>query len=664
MSNPDKIADILRKASKAYYNTDQIIITDQEFDNLRSYLRSISPNHPFFNEVGAPVGHRDEIDLIGFMGSQLKVKTEKEAKEWFDTYNQPELIVSDKMDGSSVEVVFIDGKLTRVVTRGNGKKGLAITKNALLWTGLPHNIKAKGQLVVRGEAQLSVSNWKTYYSKTANPRNAGNGIVICDKESNRNRHISFNAFDITHSEVIFKKQSYKFKILKELGFNVVRWFRCKTWHDLIECRKQYIANRSKLDFEIDGMILAIEDLEVQKNAGFADGGTRPKGQRAFKFDTDRGVTTVTDIELTVGSTGKIVPTAVLNPIRLAGTTVTHCLLNNFDYIKNLGVNIGSKVLIEKAGDIIPHCIAVLNIQYKCSKCGFLSDYLGQENHDCDNKTLLAVDADYYQPPNVWRSKNGNDYELIKEGSDWKIVDNNCDELVFVRIKAWINKLGIKQLGDSALTALIDSGMVKEIPDLYSLDVNKISELSIGNGVIGSNANKIITEINKTRVLTIDNFIGSLSIKHLGRSRASLLIEKGFNSIDSYFKANTASFVGMPCSDTGTYGIDVANEIYNSLQNRKLIIEKLSNIIQISSQNNITKNGKLSGMILCFTGCRPSNSLQEMLEKEGATIKSSATKDLTHLVCKDKHTTSNKAKKAKNNGAEIIEMIDLEELLTE
>lgn len=633
MPTPDQIADYLRKASDAYYNTGKTIMSDAEFDKLRDHLKSVDPNHSFFTEVGAPISeHRDEVKLLIHMGSQNKAKTIDEMKEWFNKYNNPEVIISDKADGSSVEVVYKNGKLWRASTRGDGVTGLDITRNAKLWRGLPKQIDIKKQVVVRGEAQLSISNWREHYSSTANPRNAGNGIIVCDTDYSRNEHITFRAFDISHPEVSFEKQSHKFTVLKDLGFNTVRWFYAKTWEDLCKCREHYEKERSELEFEIDGMIVALEDLSEQEKAGYSDGGTRPKGQIAFKFNAETAETEVIDIDLTLGHTGKVVPTAVLKPIQLAGTTVKHILLNNFQYIKDLGLNIGDTIEVEKGGDIIPHCRQVIK---------------------------KGPNQGYYLPPDNWKG-----YPIVRDGRDYKVTDEDCPDLNFQRIKNWVKKLSIKYLGDNALMSLIDSGMVKEIPDLYSLDANEVSKLPVGNGVIGENASKIIKEIDKTRELTIDRFIGSLSIKHLGRSRAALLIDKGFDNIDYYLNADASNFVGMPCSDTGTYGRDVAVEIYESLKKRRQIIGKLKNIIKIDGpeEKMMTAEGKLSGMLFCFTGCRPNDALKQSMEDEGAVIKSSVTKDLTHLVCKDKNSTSNKAKKARERGVEVIGLEDLEEMM--
>lgn len=627
----NEIVSQLKKWDDAYYNG-QSVVDDSVYDKLRDYLKSIDPDNCYFNTVGFAVpSHREEVDLIIHMGSQLKVNTEKEACDWFNKYGGQEVVVSDKLDGSSMEVVYRDGKLWRIATRGSGKRGMAITKNGRLWSGLPHTINVKGECVVRGEAQMSVTVYNNHFSGMANPRNAGNGITVSDSDYERNKYLSFHAFDIVHPDIEFKKQSHKFKTLESLGINTVRWFRCRTWEDLVKCRSHYEADRSKLDFEIDGMIVALEDLEVQKDAGYADGGTRPRGMRAWKFSAEKANTEVVSIDLTLGHTGRVIPTATLKAVKLAGTTVTHCLLNNFQYVEQLDLNVGDIVEVEKAGDIIPHI----------------------------NRVVKKNSSGPFLPPNEWKG-----YPLVKEGRDWKVVDEDCPDLNFQRIRNWVNKTGIKQLGDNALMSMIDNGLVKDINDLYSLNENEVALLPVGKGKIGNNAKKILKEIDKTREMPIDLFIGSLSIKHLGRSRAALLVDHGFDNIDYYLNVDTSNFVGMPCSDTGKYGQETANEIYESLNKRRDLILRLRDHVKILQPNKKVTDGRLSGKSFCFSGVRMKPDQKEKFDNAGGEEKKGVSKGLDYLVLKDPASTSSKAEKARKLGIAIISIDDLESMISD
>lgn len=631
MSKNKQIIDRLRAASDAYYNNEQPLMTDSEFDKLREELKNLDPDNDFFNEIGAAVpSHRSEVDLFMHMGSQNKAKDVEDMKAWFDKYSPDCVLVSDKLDGSSMEAVYNDGKLTRVATRGNGKRGMDITKNAKLWKDLPHKLKVTGTVIIRGEAQLSASAWRTHFPDLANPRNGGNGITVCDSDYERNKHIIFHAFDLVHPEKEFETHVEKFKTLEDLGFKTARYSLCKSWAELETLRSKYEQERLSLDFEIDGIVVSINNLSIQESLGFAEGGSKPKGQIAWKFDTDKAETKVTEINLTLGHTGKVIPTATVEPVHLAGTTVTHCLLNNFDYIQELNLNVGDIVEIEKGGDIIPHI----------------------------NRVIHKNTSGPFLPPVDWKG-----YPLIKEGRDWKVVDEDCPDLNFQRIKNWISKTNIKQLGDTALTAMVDGGMVRDIDDLYTLNVNEVSELEVGNGKIGNNAKKISKEIDKTRSMDIDTFIGSLSVKHLGRSRAALLIGHGFATLDSYLKATEDSFIGLPCSAVGKYSPDVAVEIYKSLTIRMNLIERLSNHITINPIKEKVTGGKLSESSFCFSGVRMNKDQKEMFDSLGGMEKKSVSKDLTYLVLKDPTSTSSKAEKARKLDVKILSMSEFEDLLT-
>jgi len=663
MPSITQIVEQLKKFDDHYYNG-QALASDETYDKLRDHLKQIDPNNSYFKTVGAVVSHRDEVELMMHMGSQNKAKNQKEMEKWFTKYDKPEVIVSDKLDGSSIEVVYLNGRLWRVATRGSGTHGLEVTRNARLWKGLPHSVEVEDKLIIRGEAQLSVSDWKNNFSETANPRNAGNGIVVCDTNYERNKYIAFHAFDIVHPHINFVDHAQKFKELSNLGFNTVRNYHCKCWEELLKCRSHYDNDRMSLEFEIDGMVVTINDIEKYDSLGYSDGGTRPRGSIAWKFESEKGITRVSDIELTVGSSGKIIPTAVLDPIKLAGTTVTHCLLNNFDYIERMGVNVGDQVVIQKAGDIIPNMVAVVGVEYECLGCGYIGDHKKQKIHDCSNKSsLVAINKDFYREPKFWRSSDGTEYPVTKVGSDCWIYDENCAEFSFARIKQWISKTGIKYLGDSVLMAMIKNGLVNDIDNLYKIDESSICQLQIGNGKLGSNGKKILSEIDQTREMTIDLFIGSLSIKHLGRSRAALLIDHGFDNIDKYLNANQSDFVGLPCSDTGTYGQDTANEMYESLRKRYDLITNLRKHISISSANDEISSGKLSGETYCLSGVRMTPDEKEKFKELGGEEKSNVSKGLTCLVLKDvSSSSSNKAEKARKLGIKIIDVDQFRNLL--
>lgn len=367
----NKITEALNKADSAYYNTGKALMSDADYDKLKDKLRKLDPNNAVFTKVGAKVeAHRSEVKLLMHMGSQNKANTDEEFFKWYDKTGG-QVVISDKQDGSSMEIVYKDGKLNRVSSRGDGITGLDLTQNALLWSNLPKTININGQLIVRAEAYMNISVWKERFSDSANPRNCCNGLVSrkTDEEKD-NQHVRIAAFDIVHPTINFKTQLDKFNTIRELGFDTVRYFVASTVLQIKAIRTEYIESRSKLDYEIDGMVVSFNDLEVQERLGYSDGGTRPNGMVAWKLETSKGITKIINMTISMGSAGQIVPTAQVEPSFIGGVTISNVLLNNFDYIKELGVNIGSRVLIQRSGDVIPNCLGDVDAIYECPECKF------------------------------------------------------------------------------------------------------------------------------------------------------------------------------------------------------------------------------------------------------------------------------------------------------
>ncbi len=623
----NQIINALDKADNAYYNSGKALMSDADYDKLKDKLSKLSPGHPRLSKVGAKIdAHRSEVKLLMHMGSQNKASNDEEFFKWYDSKNGA-VLISDKQDGSSMEILYLNGKLARVATRGDGEKGLDITQNALLWSNLPKTVKVNGRLIVRAEAYMKISVWREHFPGTDNPRNIANGIVSRKTDSEKdNRHIVIAAFDIVHPDIEISVQTEKLVRLQSLGFDVVRYHRCETIDEIKDIRKQYIDGRSSLDYEIDGMVVAYDDIAVQEQLGYSDGGTRPNGQIAWKFDTAKGKTIVKGMTITMGSTGAIVPTAILEPVFVGGITISNVLLNNFDYINDLNINIDDEVEIERAGDVIPHITKVLK---KNSSGPYLRPthcYVCGEPLKIDGRYTLCVNE----------SCPGRSVELIRN---------------------WIKKTNIKNIGDEVLTAITSGSnpIIKKISDLYKLNADMIKDIKIGNGVLGkSNATKIVMEIDKTRIMDIDLFMGSLGIKFLGRSMAKHI---GYQSPDDYINADVNDL-----ATKDNMGPNKARDMKMSIDVFKDTINDLRSCVKLNAPKKVVSDGKLSGLSFCFTGVRPSDKERDVMEQLGAVEKSSVSKGLTYLVQKSKDSTSTKTEKALSYGTKIIGYSEFQDML--
>ena len=619
----------LKKLDSSYYNGESLI-PDSEYDRIREEVRSDNPNDPYFNSIGAsPSGHLSQVDLIMHMGSQQKVTTQEEIKNWYEnSVKNGEVLLMEKLDGSSVEILYENGRLKRVSTRGDGSKGSDITENARRWKNLPGAIPRFDRFVVRGEALLPISVWKEEFEGTANPRNASNGTIM-RKDGGKNEHITVVAFDCDSEDkdTLPDAMDARLLALHDLGFDTVPCMVCQNIGDLNSAYEMYRdKTRAMLDYEIDGLIISCQRKSDILSLGYKDGGSRPRGQAAWKFPPEKGTTKVVAIHLTMGHTGAIIPTAELEPVKIGGVTVSNVLLNNFEFVRDLGVNIGDTVLIERAGDVIPYMSKV---------------------------TEKGPNGGHFTHPDNCPFCNN---PLSVDGRAVICTNEECEGKMFQVIKNWVNKLDIKHLGDTLLRTLYDLGMVDGIPDLYDLTVDSLKAVKVGNGILGkSMAEKVMTEINKTREVPCDLFMGSVSVKFLGRSMAGHI---GLSHPAEYFsisKEDLASKENM--------GINKAEMMIESLKIRKEMIEKILSKISISQPKKVVvESSRFSGMAMVFTGVRPTKEEKEFFESNGGIIRDSVSKNATHLIQKSVESESSKSKKARDLGLKVIGYQEFSQLL--
>jgi len=628
----DMLVDRLAEASKAYYNTGKAIMSDDEFDKLKEELSLLVPDHPFVAQVGAGAAdHLSKVELQMHMGSLNHAMKDDEFWTWWAKYDEPAVVITDKVDGCSVEVTYDGGVLAQVVSRGDGTIGNLITDNAKNWANLPKSIPNKSRIVVRGEAVLLKEDWAKNFAGEQNPRNSTTGTIM-RKSGDRNEHIRFYAFDIT-ALLEFNTWAFKFDAMRQLGFEVPAVYVASTRKYIENIRKEYIEGRSDLPYEIDGMVVAIADMKKWNELGFSDGGKRPRASMAWKFETEKVTTVVEAINLSQGHTGAIIPTAQLKTVRLAGTNVTNALLNNFDHIEELGVNIGDVVEVHKAGDIIPK---ILRVVEKKSEGAFPRPI---ECPICSSK-------------------------LVTEGRYLKCIDDDCDGRAFQRVKNWVKKTGMKHIGDGLLQSLFGAGKVSCIRDLYNLVTNDLINLPVGNGILGEkNARRAISEIAMTRVMDTETFMGSLSIKFLGRRQAAHI---NLASPEAYISASESTLAAQD-----GMGPNKAREMRLSILKRAPEIRSLLESITIDfeeeeeEKTNATTNTEnvvvnksfvFSGKITVedewnerYTRAR----LQSLVRSKGGFTPSSMSRDVDYLVVADPTTNSSKARKARSYGIKII-----------
>lgn len=657
---------VIDKADMGYYRKDAIL-TDAEYDILKGVLKGLDETDERLTRVGPPYDPTEIGNKVPHSIPMGSLDNTDDGILGFDPWleNVCDKLGADgatvmatlKVDGGSVCASYKGGKLVRVATRGNGEVGEDITINGARFRNLPTVLSQAIDCEVRGEAILYVSDYKAIRSRDAgipfdqipeadrsNPRNIGNGILGRHDGQDSDK-IRFLAFNIVGCEVADEAQ--KWATLYDLGFQPIPFRVCSTSKELHDFYAEIVAKRPDLPFEIDGIVVALFEKAQQDVFITADPKSRlrPKHSRAIKFPHKSNTTVLESVEVTVGHTRMIIPTAKLREVRIGGVNVTSALLNNYTEVQRLGIAIGDEVEVVLAGDIIPKIIRKVK--------------------DGVNRTPIVE-------PSVCPSCAAPTTRTLrgKEGACTYCTSPRCAAAVFAKLDCWIGTskkgVGILDIGDSMIKALWDNGSLADPADLYTLTVDGLKNVQIGKGVrIGlSRAEKVVANIQSKKNLTLSVFLGSLGIELLGRRRVVLLQEAAAGQLDrledwmDIDKLKTIQLAG--------YGDSIRAAVVQGMEeNLELIKKLLANGVSVNrgvsdafveaadieANTPITVGNKpFAGLSFCFTGTREGED--EVIALGGIT-KSGISKGLDYLVQKDATSQSNKTKKAEQYGTQII-----------
>lgn len=650
------------RAALAYYRADSSpIMSDAEYDRLITKLRSVAPDDFRLTRVGVPYNPEEMRSKIKHpipMGSLDNTDDGIAGfSKWHGDVANQSFCVSLKVDGSSIRLRYRDGELVEAATRGNGEVGELITANVINFKNVPTSLPKPLNIDVRGEAILFVEEYRQIRAAAcgsrfeqiaekdrSNPRNIGNGIIGRDDGTDSDK-MRFLAFNVEAESIKFKSEIEKLAFIAEMGFDVVPHKLCKTADELLEYHDLINAQRGELDFEIDGLVVCVNSISVQNQYVTQDikSRLRPKYARAIKFAHKANTTKVLGVDISIGHTGAIVPTAVLEEVRVGGVNVVHALLNNWDEIERLGVCVGDTVEVVLAGDIIPKITRVVEPA---------SDRIViAEPKTCPCCQSLTT-----------RMLRG------KHGAITYCVNKQCTGAALQKIDKWIGGsktgVGILGIGDAILRVLWDAGIVKDPADLYAITVEQIQDLVMPTDTdrsirIGeSRAKEIVSNIAGKRVLKLDAFLGSLGIELLGRRRVKMLQQAANGQLDTledWLDDTKLSLIqiegfGDTIRESVRVGID---------ENRALIAKMIRLGVTIDYPKEAVKvaDNQFAGKSFCFTGTR---ECVDQVTALGAEIKSGVSKSSPSpdfLVQKDPLSTSTKTKNAETNGHTRIISID-------
>lgn len=633
----DDLAERVEKHRASYY-AGHPEISDAAFDALEDELRDLDPTHPVLAKVGSAAlvtewdKGRHEIP----MGSLNKAVSEDELRAWATRCDEilakehpksgagsiaDDLFVAEKLDGISIEVIYKNGKFADAITRGDGEWGERISQNVARMKGVPARIKEKRDLSVRGEIILRLSDMKKHFSDAISPRNMAAGAAK-RFDGQGCEHLTVLFYDVA-DHVDMPTQKEKFDWLRSLGLAIPSTSRGSIDEVLALYHRYSSELRASLDYEIDGLVVYANDLHLATLLG--DVNRRPRGAVAFKFASPAKVSRVADILWDTGSSGRVTPVAIVEPVELAGAMVRRASLHNAANVRALGIGVGDEVLVSRRNDVIPYVEEVVEKRGP-----------NAEPPDACPVCLapLAVEGEY----------------LICRN------DGGCKALIEGRIENWIDAIGALEWGDKLIEQLVTAGKVKEPVDLYGLKVDDIADLERRGE---KSAKKCLDQLTSRLPLNLPVFLAALGIENFAIQTARLLVSAGFDTIEKLLAATEDDLAKIP-----GLGATKAGFIVRGLKKREPEIKRLlaAGIVPVPPE----AAGPLSGMAFAFTGSanRPRGELTNLVESNGGRVLGSVTKELHYLVIADPQSTSSKAVKARQYGTKLITEDDFIALLRE
>ena len=645
----EELINLINYHNEKYYNQDSPEIEDFEYDNLMKELIKLEEENPELKRNDSPsnrVGGKP-LDKFEQVVHKIPMLSLSNAYSWEDLKDfdsrvreavgsDVEYVVEFKIDGLSVGLNYNNGIFESGATRGNGIVGENITKNLMTIKNIPLNIDEKGELTVRGEVYISKKDFEEINKIQeeqdqplyANPRNlAAGSLRQLDSKLTAKRPLDifiFNLEDINSKQ--FKTHSESLEYLKQLGFHVSPEFKVfKTMDEIIEYIKYWTEHREDLGFGIDGMVIKVNNLAQREQMGYT--AKSPRWAIAYKFPAERKETKLLDIVVEVGRTGTITPTAVLEPIRLAGTTVSRATLHNEDYINEKDIKINDTVLVQKAGDIIPQVVEVIKEKRTGEEIEFK---MPEECPVCGEPTVR-----------------------LEGEAAVKCINISCPAQIRRGIIHFASReaMDIDGLGESIITLLLKQDLIKDISDLYYLKKEQISVLErMGD----KSATNLINAINKSKENDLWRFINGLGIKLIGTKAAKILASE-FKDLDKLMSATEQELINLE-----EFGQTMADSVVEFFKEEKNIsvIEKLKeagvNTKLIESDDaDIPKI--FEKMKIVLTGTLPTlkrNDAKEMIEKRGGKATSSVSKSTSFVLAGEE--AGSKLTKANDLGIKVID----------
>ena len=658
----EKLREEIRRHEYLYYVADGPEISDAAFDKLMNRLKEVeaaypslvTPDSPTVRVGGAPregfttVKHaRAMLSLDNAFGYDALRDWDRRVREGTGRLLN-EYIAEHKFDGLSISLQYEDGLLTRGVTRGDGTTGEDVTPNVKTIRSIPlrvdvamlKKVKLPKSFEVRGEIMMTRKSFEAMNRQQeqtggkifVNPRNAAAGSVrVLDPTITAQRRLDFFAYYLyVDGRVPFAKHSDSLTVLKQLRFRASDdWKLCDGIDAVIAYCEAWDRKREKLAYDIDGVVIKLNSTALQNELGFT--AKAPRWAIAYKYPARQETTAVNDIIVQVGRTGTLTPVAVLEPVQVGGVTVSRSTLHNMDEIERLGLHIGDTVLIERAGEVIPHVLKVVKegnsrkafkMPAKCPVCGSAVHRVeGEVAYRCVNAACPAK---------------------LKESL-----------LHF----AGRHAMNIDGLGEKIVDQLVEKGMVKDVADLYSLKLDEVAELvRMGE----KSAQNLLDEIQASKKSPLSRLIFALGIQFVGERTGQLLAEH-FSTLEEFAGAATEELENVP--EVGPKVAASITEFFSEAANRNLIKKLYKAGVRPTAEKREVKSQKLAGKSFVFTGGLANRSREEAGElvlQHGGKVSGSVSKKTDYVVVGT--DPGSKHEKAKELGVLILTESEFEKLV--
>ena len=649
---------LFEKYNRHYYNLNNPLVDDFKFDKLKSEIIDLEKKYNFLKHNSSP------SNSVGFKPSKLfkKVKHKTPMLSLGNAFTEEDLInfekkifnflnnekglnieysAEPKIDGISASLFYKDGKFVTGLSRGDGKEGEDITENLKTIKDIPQELQFKDfpkEIDIRGEVFIQNSDFRDLKDKFANPRNAASGSLRQkDPKETQNIPLKFIAYTFGYERGLKVSSQEDFlKKLKEWGFKTNPLNKTiKTIKDLMKNYNEIEKKRGQIDFDIDGIVYKVNNFTLQKRLGNV--ANAPRWAIAHKFSANSSISKIENIEIQIGRTGALTPVAKIRPVNIGGVVVSNATLHNEEEINRKDIRIGDTVLIERAGDVIPHVISVdLKLRSKDSK----KFNFPKNCPSCGSKTVKDFNFTTKREDAVRRCSS--------EGYE-------CEKMAIEKIKHFVSKeaFNIDGFGKKIVENFWNLNLIKFPYDIFKLDYTKIENLE---GWGKQSVANLRYSINQKKTISFEKFIYALGIRHIGLENAKI-ITKNLKSLKNFISLSKKDNFDNLINIDGI-GETQINSIKNFFKNSTNlhVLENLEKVLIVKNAENQKTDGIFSNKTFMFTGKLSSMSRSEaksLIEQNSGSIVSNVTKKLDYLIVGEK-PTNRKIDAAKSLKVKILD----------